>query len=200
MISRSEIERSFTAVWGIFLGRPEAIRGLDTSNDGFWRSFQVILLVAPLYALASIADWQALTAPDRVAEGAIAGEAFIGAKIAMLALDWVTFPIVLAALAGFLGIKHQYATFIVARNWSVPVAIGPFAAIALLDIIGLLPAELVLIPSLLAFGFSLRLSFMVARIALGAATPVAVAYVALDFLISLALARVVSAVFGIALW
>jgi hypothetical protein len=198
VIGPGEIQRSLTAAWQIFLGRPDAMRAFDTSNDGFWRSFQAIVLIAPLYALTAIADWRASLAavlPD--GELPFSAGAFWTSKVILLGLDWVTLPILLVALAGFLGIKQRYAAYIVARNWSTVVAVAPFGAVALLDLLGLLPGDAVLIPSLVALVFALRLSYMVARTALAAPVEIAVGYVVFDFLVSLALVRIVGRLLGV---
>ena len=198
MIGPAEIQRSLTGAWRMFLGRPDAMRAFDTSNDGFWRSFQAIVLIAPLYALTAIADWRATLAavpPD--SELPFGPDAFWFSKALLLGLDWVTLPILLAWLGGFLGIKQRYAAYIVARNWSTVVAVAPFGAVALLDLLGLLPGDAVLIPSLVALVFALRLSYMVARTALAAPVEIAVGYVVFDFLVSLALVRIVGRLLGV---
>lgn len=172
------------------------MRLFDTSNDGFWRSFQAIVLVVPVYALTAGADWQALGAA--AAEGVeVDAGAFWASKAAVLALDWVTLPVVLAALGGFLGIKQRYGAFIVARNWSTVLAVLPFGATALLDLLGLLPGDAIILPSLIALGFALRVSYMAARTALGFPADMAVGLVAFDFLLSLAIVRVVGRLFGV---
>jgi hypothetical protein len=197
VITIPEIQRSLTGAWHIFLGRPDAMRAFDTSSNGFWRSFRAIVLIAPLYFLTALADWQATVAT--MPEGALpfGPGAFWTSKTILLGLDWVTLPILLAWLAGFLGIKDRYTGFIVARNWSTVVAVAPFGAIALLDLIGFLPGETVLIPSLVALVFALRLSYMVARTALNAPVEVAIGYVVFDFLVSLAIVRILGRLFGV---
>jgi hypothetical protein len=195
VIGIAEIGRSLTGAWLVFLGRPGAMRFFDASSEGFWRSFQAIALVAPFYALTAIADRRATLAaalPD--ADGP---PAFWAAKAFLLALDWVTLPLLLAALAGFLRIKPRYAAYVVARNWSTVLAVAPFGAVALLDIIGLLPGDAVMIPSLVALVFALRVSYMVARTALAAPVDVAIGYVVFDFLVSLALVRILGRLLGV---
>lgn len=195
MIGVAEIQRSLTAVWRIFLGRPEAMRLLDTSDDGFWRSFQAILIVAPLYALTSMADWNA-TAATAPAGLEPSGGAFFTSRLIILVLDWVTLPIVLAAIAGFIGIKQTYGAFVVARNWANALAVIPFGAVALLELLGLFPGDSIILPSLVALGFALRLSYMVARTALGFPIDMAIGLVVFDFLLSLAIVTLVSRLFG----
>ena len=195
MIGPAEIQRSLGGAWKLFLGRPEGMRDLDTSMAGFWRSFQAILLVAPVYAVASQADWAALTAA--YPEGAFDPGTFWFLKASTLALDWVTLPVILALLAGFLGIRDRYAAFIVARNWATVIAVLPFGVTSALALLGLLPGEAIIIPSLIALIFALRMSYVVARIALGAPVEVAIGYVVFDFLISLAIVRILARLSGI---
>lgn len=200
MITATEVQRSLEAAWGLLLGRREAMRLLDTSDAGFWRSFQAIAIIAPLYAIIALADWRAAQAS--VAPGMelpFSEGAFWISRAVLLGLDWVTLPILLAALGGFLGIRQRYAAFIVARNWSNVLGIAVFAGIAFLDFIGILPGDAILIPSLVALAFALRLSYMVARIALAVPIEVAIGFVAFDFLVSLALARLISRLFGVEL-
>ena len=196
MIGAAEIQRSLTATWRIFLGRPDAMRLLDTSDDGFWRSFQAILIVAPFYAITSMADWNA-TAAAAGAGAEPSGSAFVASRLAILVLDWVTLPIVLAALAGFIGIKQSYGAFIVARNWANALAVIPFGAVALLELLGLFPGDTIILPSLVALGFALRLSYMVARTALSFPMDMAIGLVAFDFLLSLGLVWGVTRLFGL---
>ncbi len=200
MITIAEVQRSLLGAWGLLLGRRDAMRSFDTSSEGFWRSFQVVFVIAPVYAVIAVADWQAAletTPPDAGLPFSV--QSFWVSRVLLLGLDWVTLPIILAALAGFLGIKQRYGAFIVARNWSNLLGILPFGAVALLDLIGLLPGDAILIPSLVALAFALRLAYMVARIALGAAVEIAIGFVVFDFLVSLALARIVSRLLGVEL-
>ena len=92
MITSDEITRSLTGAWEIFIDRPNAMRHFDTDYAGFWRSFQAILLIAPLYGLTVFAAYRALLArmpASEVPEGAV----FLWARIATLGFDWITLPI-----------------------------------------------------------------------------------------------------------
>jgi hypothetical protein len=194
VIDIDEIRRSLAGAWQVFLGRPGALRTFDISSDGFWRSFRAIGLVAPLYALTAIADWRAAGSSAALPPD---GSAFAAARAITLVLDWAALPALLAGLAGFLGIQRGYTAFVVVRNWSTVITILPFAAIAALDLLGLLPGDLVVIPSLAALGFALRFGYMAARATLGVTVDVAIGFVALDFLVSLALVMTVGRLFGV---
>lgn len=196
MITVLEVARALTGAWRVFVGAPDAMRHFDTSVEGFWRSFRAILLIAPIYALTSLAEFratEALLPPGTPLDGTL----FFWEQVATLALDWVTLPLLLAGLAGFLGVRATYPAFIVVRNWATVMMIIPFAAISILDAFGLLPGDVIVIPSLIALGFAFRTMYMAARIALQARWDVAAGIVVLDFLVSLLIVRLVARVFGL---
>ena len=66
MITRDEITRSLTGAWEIFVDRPNAMRHFDTDYAGFWRSFQAILLIAPLYGLTVFGAYRCHSRSDAV--------------------------------------------------------------------------------------------------------------------------------------
>jgi hypothetical protein len=196
MISPAEIIRSLTAVWFLFVDRRDAIRLFDTSIDGFWKSFQAIVLVAPVYALSAIADQQAYLAilePGTSFDQA----AYFTARTLTLALDWVTIPVLLALLAPALGIRGGYSAYIVVRNWATVFTSIPFALISLLDLAGLFPGEAILFPAGIALAISLRISYLAARRALGVPIDMAIGFVVLDVLVSIGLTRGVGYLLGV---
>jgi hypothetical protein len=196
MIGRIEVRRSLEGAWRLFLNRPEAMLLFDLSIEGFWRSFQAIVLIAPIYALTVIADEQHLL-NDSIAETGFSEAAFLFGRAVALLLDWVTFPILLALVARRLGIARSYPAYIVARNWSGVIASAPFGAIALLTLIGLVSNEFGALLSLVAIGVALRYNYVVARTALAAGFGFAVAIVAADFIVSLLIADGVERLFAL---
>jgi hypothetical protein len=194
VITPDEIVRSLTGSWRLALDKPDAMRFFDVSLDGFWRSFQAIVLIVPAFALTAMADRQA-TLSDAIADEAFSDGGFFVAKTITLALDWITLPIVLAALAGPLGLKRGYTAYIVARNWTTVLMILPFAAIALLEMLGLISLGIAAFLSIGALAVIFRVSYLVARRALNASLEVAIGIVVLDFLISVALAMTVDRLF-----
>lgn len=196
MISINEVVRGVVGAWRVFIGAPDAMRHFDTSIDGFWRSFLAIIPIAPVYALTSLAEFRATQAS--LPEGTVLdGGVFFWEQAITLALDWVTLPLLLAALAGFLGFRQTYPAFIVVRNWATVVMIVPFALISLLDALGPLPEDAIVFPSLIALGFALRMMYMAARIALKARWDLAVGIVILDFLTSLLIVTLLARLFGL---
>lgn len=195
-MDRAEIQRSLVGAWRLFLGKPDAMRLFDASVDGFWRSFGAILLVAPLYALTALADRHDMLT-DALASDDIGLGTFWAAKALTLCIDWVTLPLLLGLLADFVGIRRGYAAFIVARNWATVLMIMPFAVIALIDLVDGAGPTALMLPSLLALAATFRMSYQIARKALAVGADVAVGFVALDFLVSLAIVMIVNRLFGI---
>jgi hypothetical protein len=193
VIDRRETERALTGAWRFFLNKPDAPQFFETGVDGFWRSFQAIIVVAPLYAIAALADRVAVERslpPDGFSDSV-----FWSGKAVSLALDWVTFPILIALIAGFIGVGRGYVPYVAIRNWATILMTVPFAIIAVLSLLGL-SDEVLLLPSLIALAFSLRLTFVIARRTLGVAPDVAAGLVALDWLVSIAIVLVINQVTG----
>jgi hypothetical protein len=196
MINLADISRALNAVWLLFLDRAGAIQMFDTSIDGFWKSFQAILLVIPIYAVSVLADeqaYRAVAAPDASFDAAT----FYVSRAVTLAFDWVTMPVLLALLAPFLGVRGGYTAYIVVRNWSVVLTLIPFAAISMLELAGLLRGEAILFPAGIALAISLRIAYLAARRALAVPIDMAIGFVAFDFLVSLGIARAAAYTFGI---
>lgn len=195
MLDREEIVRSLTGAWWLFLDRPDAMRFFDVSLDGFWRSFRAVILLIPAYALTALAERTMILA-DPIAAIGLSDGAFIVVKAVTLSVDWVTLPIVLAVLAGPLGIGRSYTSFVVARNWCAVIAVAPFGVISLIFVLGLISADAANFLSLAALIVVLRYNFLIARRALNVGVGFALGIVVLDLVVSLAIAVSVGAIFG----
>lgn len=180
MLSPAEISRSLGGAWQLFLGRPEGLRGLDRSIDGFWRSFLVILLILPVNAVSMLAASRLETASETF------GQLFWGG-LPVLALDWVAFPILLALAAGPLGVKRTYVDYVVARNWASPIAAALLSVPLILQGAGFIPMGVGTLLSLVAMAVVLRYHFMIVRIALGTTIPLSVGIVVADVFLSILL-------------
>ncbi|MEJ0097641.1 MAG: hypothetical protein WDM84_06585 [Bauldia sp.] len=88
--------------------------------------------MAPSYAVAALAD--RATFSDAIAAGTFDEAGFWATKAVSLAADWAALPVLLAALAGFIGIRAGYPAFITVRNWATVLMTLPFAAIALVQV------------------------------------------------------------------
>jgi hypothetical protein len=193
VIGRAETERALIGAWGVFINRPDALRGFDTSLEGFWRSFQAIIVVLPIYLITALSDrMTAIGDPG----GVVAPDLYWVTELLTLLLDWITFPALLALIGGFIGIKRAYPAYIVVRNWAQPLMLAPFAVISLLTIAGV-SNDILLIPSVLAIAYSLRFSYLIVRRTLGVEIDIAIALVVLDVLVSLGVVQLVGRLTGL---
>ena len=184
MLERAEVERSLRAAWDLFLDRPDAMDGFDLSEEGFWRSFRAIALVVPLFVLGLLAQ---LRLTDTWAQGL----GFWVLNGILLVLDWFAFPLLLALVAGPLGIGRRYAAFIIARNWASVWAYALMGAISFLVVLGLIGPESGMLLIGIAWLVVLYYAFIVARRGLEAGILLAVGVVIADTALSLTLSQLI---------
>jgi hypothetical protein len=110
------IRENLVGAWQILSGRPEGLNRLDTSIEGFWRSFAIVVVIAPIAFLTLVGEE---VAP---ADSAAVVEPLTTAGVLLFAItvlvDWFAFPLVFALLAPSFGLGSRYIPFIVARNWA----------------------------------------------------------------------------------
>ncbi|WP_075221914.1 hypothetical protein [Acuticoccus yangtzensis] len=172
----AEISRSLEGAWRLFRNRRDGLDLLDRSLEGFWRSFGALLLILPIDAIS-------LLALSRIAVQPPLFEAFLS-RLPALALDWVLFPIILAALAKPLGISKSYVSYVVARNWAAPISWVIVTIPIVLQGAGFLGDQMAIIATLVALMVAVRYHFLIIRISLGVTIEVAVALIAVDLVIS----------------
>ena len=195
MLTREEIVQSLTGAFEIFLDRPNAMRHFNVSVTGFWRSFSAIALVAPIYALSALAERQvALT--DALHAAQFDDGLFSLNKILALGIDWITLPLLLALIAGRIGIAGTYPAFIIARNWGSVLATIPFGIVGVLFVSGVIDAEAADILSLGMLFMVLRYNYLIARRALEVSIGFAVVLVVADFALSMLIAGAVDGLIG----
>ena len=179
------IRENLTGAWQLMLGRPEGLNRLDTSLEGFWRSFAAVILIVPFALLASLS--QGVIAADAgVTVEPLSGSGLTLQGITILA-DWFAFPIVFAALAKPFGLGSRYVPFIVARNWASVIMSAMVGAVHVLHLVGILSGLLTPFVLIIVFAVTLRFAYVIARIALAVSMGMALPVVMLDLLISLTL-------------
>jgi hypothetical protein len=106
-----EIGYAVRGLWRLLQFDPSGLDYFDRSIAGFWRSFRVAVLVAPLYALLvpyklamvqPTADWQQI----------------ILVEILTYIIAWFLFPVVAYDLCRWLSREAEYPGYIVTYNWS----------------------------------------------------------------------------------
>jgi hypothetical protein len=196
------IRDSLAGAFEVMLGRPEGLNRLDTSIDGFWRSFGAIVFIVPFALLALISQQPLLTeagSPPEIATESgpspspeaepVPAEPLTGADVALdgiaLLVDWFAFPLFFAVLARPFGLASHYVPFIVARNWASVIIGAMVAVVHVLHLLGMLPTAAMPYALLVAIAVSLRFSYVIARTALFVSVAVALPIVILDLLLSL---------------
>lgn len=177
---------TLSAVIGSFrlvAGDRRGLAAMDASLDGFWRSFSVMVWLAPTVALSILADIRLgeVIGPGRDTPAALV----IFAGVVNYVFGWIAFPLFLALLGRPLGVGRVFVPWMVARNWTAIPASLPYVLVVVVWLLGLLPIRLLGPLTLASVGFSLYCGWRVARIAGDRAFGVAVAYTLVDFLLGL---------------
>ena len=177
MLGANDIERGLTAAWRLATRDPGGLALLDTSTAGFWRSFQVAVLVFPVYALViasrlsetdSTADWETVLLAEAIA----------------YVIYWTAMPVLMEPITLWLDRGHAYVQFVVAMNWANAIQLALFALVTVLGLIGL-PRGLVAFAGLIVTIWVLAYQWFVARTALGLTGPRAAGIVAIDVMLGL---------------
>ncbi len=172
---------NLAGAWRVMLGRPDGLQRLDTTLEGFWRSFGVVILVAP-FAFLALMSQQPLVAEGGTAE--LTGGQVVLDAVTLL-VDWFAFPLVFALAARPLGLGPRYVPFIVARNWASVIISAIISIIHVLHLAHVLPDAAMPFALLLAIAVSLRFAYVIARTTLMVSAFVALPIIFLDLLMSL---------------
>ena len=175
-----EVGRAIDGALALFIGRAPPPGSFDVSAGGFWRSFGAVLLVLPAFAvwLPAEAEW------------------FVASRLVGLAADWVALPVVLAILAGPLGIGGRYVGFVVVRNWGSVVAAAVYAVPALLFNLALVGESTAVLLSLVALVAVVRFQYAIVRTTLATSIPTSIGLVVLDLALSLVIGETVARLAG----
>jgi hypothetical protein len=126
MLSISEIVRSVYGVWRLARFDSIGMQWLDRTDEGFWRSFRVALLLVPVEIVMNALLVAHLEYPEPfVTITVVAGIAYV--------VSWTVFPVLSQPLIGALGRAERYAAYITALNWSrilIYAVLVPFALIS----------------------------------------------------------------------
>lgn len=113
MPSGDEIQAYLAGAWRLMMGKPDGVRALDVSADGFWNSFFAILVAFPALSVS----WAALAA--ELSEDGLGSRYSILLRLAVIdVVAWVLPLLVLGLVARPAGILDRYPHFVVASNWA----------------------------------------------------------------------------------
>jgi hypothetical protein len=113
MFHKEEIAQNLCGAWQVMLGRREGLRLLDTTAEGFWRSFTAMLIGAPalLATCFSSAKWNTLVSE-------LSSSQYIFRAVIVEIAAWILPLIVLGLVMGRLRLGHRFAAYAVASNWA----------------------------------------------------------------------------------
>jgi len=177
------IRGNLEGAWAVMLGRADGLRLLDTSLEGFWRSFAAVIFLLPLAFLAMMSQAK-LVGVSAEAPEAAAEFGFVAGSFAVL-FDWFTFPLIFAVVARMFGLGGRYVPFIVSRNWASLIIGAMVAVVHVLHLVGVIPSVAAPYLMLAVIAVALRFSYVIARTALAVSMGMALPIVALDLVISL---------------
>jgi hypothetical protein len=195
MPSGDEIQQYLTGAWRMMLGKPDGLRLLDLSADGFWNSFFAIVVALP----AMVVGWVGLANELSQLPADLGGRFSIFARLATIDLAaWVLPLVVLVAVAPRVGLADRVVHIVVAGNWSSAVIAWIMLPPALLNLFWPGAADTADLISLALFVASMVLSWRMTNVAIGRGPAVASAVFAGMFFLSLLVFFVMQGVLGLA--
>lgn len=197
LLSLDEMRQGFVGSWKLLRGDPQGMRHFDVSVDGFWRSFSVLFALLPP-VLVSVAAERKLVMTSRAMDATDFPTVFFTVmQLLSYALAWYGFPLLLAAIAGPLGLSNRYAPLVVARNWSSLLGILPFLVATLLYVLGLVSANGFGLMTLVSLIFNLYLGYQVAKLSALVPAGTAIGLVILDLFFTMLVANVADRLVGL---
>ena len=187
MLSAAEISRGVQGALGFLQRDPAAPLSFDNSMAACLRSFRVMALAAPLYAVyRAIAYAQVTTTVDETDIVLAEGLRYI--------VDWLLFPVIFYEVARRRGWLDRYPRYISALNWINLPALG--IAIVGLILKSLIPAASDIIE--LAFQALFFYWFlMTTRLVLGVNWGIAAVLLVVDWVPSLFLSLLIARYLGL---
>ncbi|MTH97060.1 hypothetical protein [Roseibium sp. RKSG952] len=197
MISQREVISALKGSWRLFRYDQRGMSQFDLSVNGFWRSFGVVFLLLPLLAVSFLAEKRLIQSYQNILPENFPNLTYWAAQLTGVGLDWVALPLVLLCLADFLGVSKGYIPFIVVRNWTSLLTVLPYFVVSVFYIFGIVSAEVLLFTTLVTLFLVIWFRYVLARIALGAASFTAIGVVMLDILLSLFVTEFAGRIWGL---
>lgn len=163
MPTLDEIFRNFSAVWRLMTGHSDGLNELDTSADGFWRSFNALLVALP----ALLIGWVNFAAD--VSSGSEDAALRLSVVLRMAFIDmtaWLLPLVLIAALSRKIGIERRFSTYVVASNWGTALIAWLFAPLSLINLLIPSLAAILTLAGIALFLFTLLLSYQLTKLAL----------------------------------
>lgn len=163
MPTADDIQRHLHGAWRMMTGRKDGLHLLDLSVDGFWNSFFAIIVAFP----PLLVSWAPLAADLAGAGSGLSLRIAIVARLAVIDLAAWTVPIaLLAAIAGFAGIRDRFVHYVVATNWGAALLSWIMLPVSLIRLVFPQAVEAAAFFSIILFIASLVFSWRLTNAAL----------------------------------
>lgn len=194
MPSTEEIQQYLTGAWRMMLGKPDGLRLLDLSADGFWNSFFAMVVAAPPLVVGWVGFANELTALS----GGFGDRLSIVVRVALIDFAiWVAPLLALAAAASRAGIADRFVHLVVAGNWSSALIAWIMLPPSLLDLFVPSATGLSVSLSFVLFALTMALAWRMTNVALGKGPGMATAVFAGMFLVAVAVLLLLQTAFGL---
>ncbi|MGS1095231.1 transporter [Aquamicrobium terrae] len=163
MLSADEIQTSLAGAWRLMMGKPDGLRLLDLSAEGFWNSFQALLVAVP----ALVVGWVGVA--NEIGDPLIVSGRFsMVVRLALVDLgSWVLPLVALALVAPYAGIGNRFVHYVVASNWASAIIAWMLLPSALMRLFMPSAGEAATLVALLLFIASLVLGWRMTNAAIG---------------------------------
>ena len=149
----------------------------NATVQGFWNSFWVAALIAPLYFLEFVLRWNLEDIP-------VAGSRYFAVESIMYVISWVAFPLAMIYVCRLMGWSKRFLVFGVANNWADLIVSAFAIPVQIAVTAGVLTGSAMSFMLALVIVYSLGLSWFVARHTLNISGFAASGVVALSVLIN----------------
>ena len=174
------------------MGKPDGVRLLDVSADGFWSSFFAIVVALPALSVT----WVALA--NSLGDEVFASRFAFFVRLALIDLvTWIAPLLLLGAAAGAVGIGRRYVAYVVATNWGSVILVWIMLPPALVELVWPSGGEVLSTVALLLFLVTMVLSWRLTNAVLDMGAAVASAVFAGMFVLSLGVLLSLQALLGI---
>ena len=188
MLSAAEIARGVKGALGFLQRDPTAPQHFDNTMEACLRSFRVMALVAPLYAIYLLIYYAEVTVTADETE-------IVVVEAMRYVVDWLLFPVIFYEAARRRGWLDRYPRYIGALNWiNLPAMVVVIVGQGLSSVA---PAALAIIIDLGLRALLFYWFLMTTRMALGTSWPISVVLLAINWVPSLFLSFLVDRYLGV---
>ena len=188
MLSAAEIARGVKGALGFLQRDPTAPQHFDNTMEACLRSFRVMAVAAPLYAIYLLISYSDVTTTaDETEIALVEGLHYV--------VDWLLFPVIFYEVARRRGWLDRYPRYISALNWiNLPLMVLAVIGSALAAVT---PAAVAIIIDLGLKALVFYWFLMTTRMALGVSWPISVVLLVVNWVPSLFLSLLVARYLGV---